>query len=416
MSAFDPEQVRPQFPALMREVEGRPAVFLDGPAGTQVPQSVVQAVSNYLVDCNANRGGSFPTSRDSDRLLDEAHRTVADFLGAADAETVVFGPNMTSLTFALSRALAQTWRAGDEVVVTQVDHDANITPWVLAARDAGAVVRVVGFNEDTAVDLSDLKRCLSPRTRLVAVGYASNVTGTIQPVAEVIRRARDVGALVFVDAVHYAPHGLIDVERLGCDFLACSAYKFFGPHVGILWGRRDRLESVVPYKLRPAPESLPGRWMTGTQNHEGVAGTAAAIEYLADIGRRQNPQAATRRQALEAAFAAISTHERQLAGRLLDGLAQIPGIRVWGIADPARTEHRVPTVSITHARIPPSELARRLAERGIFTWAGHHYALALSECLGLEPGGTLRLGCVHYNTAAEVDRVLETLAAVVAPS
>jgi cysteine desulfurase family protein (TIGR01976 family) len=410
--AFDVERCRRQFPALARSVHGQPAVYFDGPAGSQVPQRVIDAIGDYLVRMNANHGGVFETSRQSDALLDEAHRGLADFLGTADPETVVFGPNMTSLTFALSRSLARTWRPGDEVVVSRLEHDANVTPWVLAARDAGATVRHVAFRpEDCTLDLDDLAGKLSPRTRLVAVGCASNAVGTINPVDEIVRLAHEAGALVFLDAVHYAPHRLLEVERWDCDFLVSSAYKFFGPHAGVLWGRRELLTELPAYKVRPAPDGIPGRWMTGTQNHEGIAGTLAAVEYLADLGREQEqgPVTLDRRRALEAAYEAIAAYERHLFAGLLAGLRDLGDVRIWGITAPERSGQRVPTVALTHRRLAPRDLAEYLALRGIFVWHGNFYALPVTEALGLEPDGLVRVGLLHYNTAQEVERLLAAM-------
>jgi len=405
-------ELRKQFPALSRTVDGREAVYLDGPAGTQVPQRVIDAMVDYLTRCNANHDGAFITSVESDRMLAEAHQAVADLLGADDPDTVCFGANMTTLTFAVSRAIARTWREDDEVVVTRLDHDANIMPWVLAARDVGAKVRWAGVRTDDAtLDLDDVRRQINARTRLVAVGCASNASGSVNPVETITRWAHDAGALVFLDAVHYAPHRLIDVAAWDCDLLACSAYKFFGPHVGMLWGKRPLLKSLEAYKVRPAPDTLPGKWMTGTQNHEGIAGTLAAIDYLADLGRDVALQpSATRREALRCAYRAIADYERMLVERLLAGLAELDDVTVWGVTDPDRLDERLPTVSITHGRLPAAEVARRLGERGIFAWHGNYYALALTEALDLEPDGMVRLGLVHYNTPAEVDRVLATLA------
>lgn len=401
---------RRQFPALRRTVAGQPAVYFDGPGGSQVPQRVIDMVGHYLGHLNANHGGLFLTSRESDEILEAAHQALADFCGTGDPGTIVFGPNMTSLTFALSRALARTWKLGDDVIVTRLDHDANVSPWVLAARDAGATVRHVEIHrEDCTLDMEDLARKLSPRTRLVAVGYASNAVGTINPIERIVEMAHAAGALVYVDAVHFAPHGLIDVGRLGCDFLVASAYKFFGPHVGVLWGRRELLEKLPAYKVRPAPSSLPGRWMTGTQNHEGIAGAMAAVEYLAELGRTLNPLASDRRAALTAAYAAIVPYEQHLAAMLLEGLAAMPEVKVWGIADASRRCERVPTLSITHRRYHPRQIAESLAARGIFTWHGNFYALPLTEALGLEPDGLLRIGLLHYNTEQEVERLLAAL-------
>lgn len=401
---------RAQFPALRRLHGNEPVVYLDGPAGSQVPQRVIDAMVQYLTTMNANHGGHFATSQESDALLEAAHRGLADFLGTPEPETVVFGANMTSLTLALARALARTWKAGDEILVSRLEHDANVTPWVLAARDAGATVRYVELNaDDCTLNLGDLFRKLSSRTRLVAVGCASNLAGTINPVQSIARLAHDAGALVFFDAVHYAPHGRLNVSEWGCDFLACSAYKFFGPHVGVLWGRRALLEELPVYKVRPAPESLPGRWMTGTQNHEGIAGALAAVEYLADLGRTVGDPKADRATALDQAYRAIRAHERRLAHQLLTGLAQLPSVRVWGIADQSRLDQRVPTVSITHRRLRPVELAEALAARGLFACHGNFYALPLTEALGLEPEGVVRLGLLHYNTREEVERLLRVL-------
>ncbi len=404
---------RGQFPSLARRAGDLPAVFFDGPAGSQVPQCVIDAIGRYLTDSNANHGGAFATSRESDALLDEAHRAAADFVGATDAGEVAFGANMTTLTFSLGRALAASWRTGDEIVVTRLDHDANVTPWTLAARDAGAVVRHVDIRrEDCTLDLDSLRRQLGPRTRLVAVGCASNAVGSVNPVREIAAMAHAVGAKIFLDAVHLAPHRRLDVTGWDADFLACSAYKFFGPHVGLLWGRRDLLESLPAYKLRPAPNDLPGKWMTGTQNHECIAGVLAAIEYLAGLGRRAAGDELARSAALTAAFESIGAHERDLTRRLLDGLAAIGEVKVWGITAADRSDERVATFGLTHRRLTPRELAERLDARGIFAWHGNFYALPLTEALGLEPHGLLRIGLLHYNTADEVARLLEALASM----
>lgn len=407
---LDVGSCRAQFPALSRLWKARPVAFLDGPAGSQVPQRVIDAIGGYLVANNANHGGRFVTSRESDAMLDESHRAIADLLGTNDPATVVFGANMTTLTFALSRALARTWRAGDEIIVTHLDHDANVTPWVLAARDAGASVFHVPIRpDDCTLDLPALYARLSSRTKLVAVGCASNAVGTLNPVTDICRAAHAVGAHVFLDAVHYAPHALMDVAAWDADFVVCSAYKFFGPHVGVLWGRRELLESLAPYKLRPAPDDLPGRWMTGTQNHECIAGTMAAVEYLASIGRSLASGALTRREALATAFSTIGQYEHELTSALLRGLSDLPQIRVWGIREAHRSSERLPTVSFTHARLSPLEVADALAERGIFVWHGNFYALPLTEALGLEPDGMVRVGLLHYNTAEEVERLLAVL-------
>ena len=406
------QQCRQQFPALSRMVNDSPAIFLDGPAGTQVPQRVIDAMVRYLSNCNANHGGLFPTSMESDLMLAEAHRALADLLGVEDSTEVAFGANMTSLTFALARSLARNWSAGDEIIVTRLDHDANVSPWVLAAEDAGVTVHFVGLrSDDYTLDLEDLQDKLSEKTRLVAVGCASNASGGINPVQDICRWAHDAGSLVFLDAVHYAPHRLIDVPAWDCDFLACSTYKFFGPHVGVCWGRRALLEELTAYKVRPAENALPDKWMTGTQNHEGIAGALAAVNYLADLGcYLKGEEELARRTALEISFAAIEEYETELARQLLEGLNAIEEIKVWGISDLDRLGERVPTVSITHDNLTAAQLAERLGQQGIFAWHGNYYALEFTESLGLEPAGMLRIGLVHYNTAEEVERLRQCLA------
>jgi cysteine desulfurase family protein (TIGR01976 family) len=409
MPTLDVAWARAQFPALEQKVNGHPVIFFDGPGGTQVPQRVIDAMRDYLVGSNANTHGAFATSQRTREILARAHAAVADLLGC-DADEVVFGPNMTTLTFALSRALGRELRPGDEVVVTHLDHDGNVAPWV-ALEERGALIRTVDIHaEDCTLDMADLKRQINERTRLVAVAYAANAVGSINDVAEIVRLAHAVGAMAFIDAVHYAPHGFIDVRALDCDFLACSPYKFFGPHTGALYGKREHLARLRPYKVRPAPERLPDRWETGTQNHEGLAGVTAAIDYLADLGSRAAPAVTTRRAALRAAYEAIRTYELSLVTRLIAGLLAIPGLTFYGIRDPARFDRRVPTVAIRISGRTPRELAEFLAVRGIFTWDGNYYALSLTERLGVEPsGGMLRIGLVHYNTADEVDRLLHAL-------
>ncbi len=403
---FDVEACRRQFPALQCKIDGHFPLFLDGPGGTQVPQRVLDAMTHYLSVCNSNRGGCFTTSRESDALLDEAHRAAADLLNAPSPEEIVFGANMTTLTFHLSRAFARTLRPGDEILVTRLDHDANVSPWMLAARDAGASANLVDIHPgDCTLDLDDFRRRLTPHVRLVAVTCASNLVGSVNDVRTLAQWVHEAGALLYLDAVHYAPHRSIDVQEWDCDFLVCSAYKFFGPHVGLLWGKSNLLRRLPAYKLRPATNELPGRWMTGTQNHEGLVGVTAAIEYLASLG-----EGATRRERLVAAFAAIHERETMLADRLLDGLAARPRFRVWGISLPERRAERVPTVAITADDATPSQLAEHLAKREIYTWNGNMYALELTERLGVEDhGGLLRLGLTHYNTIEEIDRLLQAL-------
>lgn len=405
---FPIDSIRARFPALSRREQGCPVAYFDGPAGSQTPLSVAEAMSRYLLETNSNRGGLFSVARESDAVVDGAHQAAADFLGTTDPGTCVFGANMTTLTFALSRALARTWQPGDEIIVTRLDHDANVTPWVLAARDAGATVKHIDVDVATGtLRAEQLDGLLSERTKLVAIGYASNVTGAVNPLSQMIAAAHQVGAQVFIDAVHAAPHLRINVTALDCDFLACSAYKFFGPHVGLLYGKRRWLEALTPYKLRVCTNELPGKWMTGTAAHESLAGVTAAVEYLATVGRLAGAaEAATRPEALDAAYLAIQDHEKSLAARFLAGLEQLTDFRLWG---PATTAKRVATFSLTHATLSPRMLAERLAERGLFTWCGNHYGLPFTEAAGLEPHGTLRIGFLHYNTLDEVDRVLSAL-------
>lgn len=425
MTTFDVAWVREQFPALTQAVDGQPAVFFDGPGGTQVPQQVIDAISDYLVRANANTHGAFLTSQRTDETIAAAHDAMASMLGC-DPDEVVFGPNMTTLTFQMARALGRELAPGDEIVVTRLDHDANVAPWV-ALEERGAVIRYADVDvEDCTLDMADLRRQINQRTKIVAVGYASNAVGTINDVAEVVRLAHSVGALTYIDAVHYAPHGPIDVRALDTDFLACSPYKFFAPHAGTLYGKREHLERLRPYKVRPATEALPGRWMTGTQSHEAMAGVSAAIDYLAALGRKvagvrqpardtstrpqQASSAPTRRAALLAAMQAIQAYERGLAEHLITGLLEVPGLAFYGISDPSRFAWRTPTVAVRIDGHTPRALAAYLGRRGIFTWDGNYYAINLSERLGVEDrGGMLRIGLVHYNTSAEIDRLLEAL-------
>jgi cysteine desulfurase family protein (TIGR01976 family) len=404
-------EARREFPALARTHNGRPAVFLDGPAGSQVPRTVIDAMAEYLSMRNANCGGVYSTSRESDAMLADARRAMADFLGVTDSESIAWGANMTSLTFAVSRALARTWSPGDQVLVTRIDHDGNVSPWSLAARDSGATLVEVDIrDDDLTLDLDDLRAKLNPRVKLLAFGGASNAVGTIHPIAQITRMAHEVGAEVYLDAVHYAPHALIDAATWGCDFVVCSAYKFFGPHVGVLWGRRERLEALVADKLRVAPNGLPGKWMTGTQNHEGIAGVRAAVGYLAELGRRLDPSAADGRGAIEAALAGIGRYEAELSRQFIERIAGLSSYTMLGVRDPGRLGERVPTFGVLHRRRSPAELATHLADRGIFAFYGNFYALPLTERLGLEPTGMLRIGFLHYNTSEEIDRLIAALA------
>jgi cysteine desulfurase family protein (TIGR01976 family) len=410
MGKLDVSWVREQFPSLKQTVNGVPAVFLDGPAGTQVSRQVIAAMKDYLEKSNANTCGAFATSRRSDAMLAESHRAMADFVGG-DPDEIHFGPNMTTLTFALARSIGRELKAGDEIVVTTLDHDANVAPW-RALEEKGVVVRQADIHvEDCTLDLDDLHVKINARTRVVAAGYASNAVGTINPAAEIVRMAHAAGALAFIDAVHYAPHGAIDVRALDCDFLACSPYKFFGPHTGVMYGTREHLLKLRAYKVRPAPDKLPDKWEVGTLMHESIAGVLATVEYLAELGRKSEACVKTRREALLAAYRAIGEYERGLSAQMLAGFARIRGLKVYGITDAARLAERVPTFGMRLAGKSPLECAEFLGKRGIFTWDGNYYALNVTERLGVEEtGGLLRIGAVHYNTPAEIERMLAALA------
>ena len=422
-TTLDLSAYRTHFPSLALEENGQPVVYLDNPGGTQVPQDCIEGIAAYLTSSNANTHGAFATSRRTDAMLDEVHAAMADLLNAADPREIVIGPNMTTLTFAISRAIGRTLKAGDEIVVTTLDHDANVAPWLALQEERGVVVRVADVDVATCtLDMADLRSKITERTKVVAVGYASNAVGTINDVATIVGWAKEAGALTYIDAVQYAPHGPIDVQALGCDFLACSAYKFFGPHLGIVYGRLPLLEGLAAYKVRPADDVPPGKWETGTQNHECEAGLVATLDYLAGIGRDHlDRYAATfpgmtgRRLELHAALAAIQEYERGLVERLLAGLATLPGMHVYGLTGVEDLARRVPTVAVTIDGHTPCELATKLGERGIFCWDGNYYALNLMERLGLEAGGgALRIGLAHYNTAGEIDRLLAALREILA--
>jgi len=407
--ALDIAWVRSQFPSLKTQVNGQTAAFLDGPAGTQVPTQVMHAIQSYFLSANANTGGAFLTSRRTEEIIAHARAAMAD-LFHCDKDEVVFGQNMTTITYAISRAIARELRPDDEILLTTLDHDANYSPWK-ALEEKGVVIRQVDIREsDCTLDLDDLKSKLNEKTRLVAVGYASNSVGTINPVAEITRLAHAAGAMIYIDAVHYAPHGLIDVKALDCDFLVCSPYKFFGPHMGALYGKRQHLQSFRPYKVRPCTDQVPDRWESGTQIHELIAGIGAAVEYIAELGRRCDASTKTRREALAAAYHSTVAHETGIIWRLISGLQSIPGAHIYGITDPQRSAERCSTLSLRIGNHHPTAIATFLGERGIFTWDGNYYALNLSERLGVESqGGMLRLGLVHYNTAEEVDRLVAAL-------
>ena len=405
------EKIRGSFPSLSRKFNEREVVYFDGPGGSQVPQSVADAVSNYLLNNNANTGMSFITSIETDEIIAETLSACAEFLGCSDPNEIAFGQNMTSLNIQLASALSKTWGPGDEIVVTRLDHDANVRPWSLAAEWSGASLKKIEVNpDDCTLDMGSVAESISESTVLVAIGAASNLSGTINNLRELIGIAHSFGAEVVVDAVHFAPHSLIDVEDIGCDFLLCSPYKFFGPHQGILWGRRGRMEELPVAKLRVSTEEVPFRWMTGTQSHEGMAGTKAAIDHIAWIGREvSGNEGLGRREALKIAYSAIEGHERELCLRMIQGLADIDGLKIWGITNPERIAERSPTVSFTHPKMVASEIGAFLAARGIFVWAGNFYALELTEALGLEPEGVLRVGLLHYNSMEEVNFFLESV-------
>ncbi|WP_066426635.1 cysteine desulfurase-like protein [Anabaena sp. 4-3] len=444
MQPLDLKWIRAHFPALTQKVNGQPAIFFDGPGGTQVPGAVLDAISDYLVRSNANAHGAFATSRRTDAVIGAARSAIADFLGC-DSDEVVFGANMTSLSFSLSRAIARHIQPGDEIIVTRLDHSANVSPWY-ALEAQGAIIRVVDIHlEDCTLDMNDLAQQINSRTKLVAVSYASNAVGTINDVASIVSLAHAVGAWVFVDAVHYAPHAPINVHALDCDFLACSAYKFFAPHVGILYAKREHLASLQPYKVKPASDEVPCRWETGTLNHEGLAGVVAAINYLTKLGchvsptidnelvtalmdadkaglehfqcprflTSENPDAIarayhSRRAALVAAMSAIQQYERELSHKLISGLLEIPGLKLYGISDTSRFNWRTPTVALRLENHSPESIAQMLGDRGIFTWHGNFYALELTQRLGVEAdGGFLRIGLVHYNSVEEVQELLQ---------
>jgi cysteine desulfurase family protein (TIGR01976 family) len=438
--ALDLTTIRAQFPSLTQTVNGHPAAFLDGPGGTQVPQRVIEAISNYLRCDNANTGGAYPTSHRTDAMIAEARSAMADFLHCA-ADEVAFGPNMSTLTYAMSRAIGRELKPGDEIVVTRLDHDANVSPWLQMAADRGVTVRWAEIhNEDCTLDLVDLAAKINSKTKLVAVGYASNAVGTINPVKEIVQLAHRAGALAYIDAVHYAPHGLIDVAALDCDFLVCSTYKFFGPHMGVLFGKREHLTRLRPYKVRPNTNAIPNCWEWGTLNHECIAGITACVDYIADLGRNNNhvgtaalgrpssearPVATAmhgvtetevneRRAAIEAAYQAIHEHERGLLDRIMTGLKKIPNLKIYGITDPARFDQRCTTLAVRIEGHTPLELATQLGDRGFFTWDGNYYALNLTEHLDVEKsGGFLRIGLVHYNTVDEVDGLLAAMREIV---
>jgi cysteine desulfurase family protein (TIGR01976 family) len=419
---FDLESVRAQFPALSVADNGVRRIYFDNPAGTQVASTVADAISDCLLEKNANIGGYFATSIDAGQIVESARVAMADFLNAPSPDEIIFGQNMTTITFHMSRSIGRTLSPGDEIILSRMDHDANVWPWVLLAQDLGLNVKWLSFNKETfEFDPDAVDAMLTDRTRLLCVGGASNLTGTINDVASICAKARDAGAVTYVDAVQSAPHVVTDVQRIGCDFLVCSAYKFFGPHQGILWGRSELLERLEPYKVRPAPDEIPGCFETGTQNHEGIAGVAASVDYFKWIGDTMAqdhadrwPEFSGRRQALCAAMDCLFEYERSLAERLIDGLTGIDGITVQGITAADAMLRRVPTVSFTHDSVASDAIAEALARQNIFVWSGHNYAVEVAKTLGIyDSGGAVRVGPVHYNSHREVDELLAALAEIV---
>lgn len=409
--AYDIERIRSAFPSLAETDSGQARIYFDNPGGTQICQRSIDRMNEYLIRANTNTHGPFRTSKMTDALIHETHAALADFVGAEDPGEIVFGQNMTTITLHLSRSLAHTLKEGDEIVVTRMDHDANISPWLLVARDRGCTVRWIDFDPQTyRHDDASVDAAITDKTRIVAVGYASNAIGTVNDVASVAKKAHAVGALVFVDAVQFAPHFVTDVKAIGCDMLACSPYKFYGPHQGMAWARRDLLESLSPYKVRPADDTLPSRFETGTQSHEGMAATLGAIEHFEWMGQEMGAGGTTRRERIVSGFDVMVDYERDLCKRLLDGLLAIPGVTVHGLTRDEDLADRVPTVGVVKKGVHPDTLAERLAEANIFTWPGHYYAIEVIDRLGLtESGGMLRIGLGQYNTREEVDALLNVL-------
>lgn len=413
--SFPIDTVRGEFPALARTDGGERRIYLDNPAGTQVPRAVAEAVARCLLETNANLGGFFRTTVAAGSVVEAAHEAMADFLGASSHEEIIIGANMTTLTYHMSRTLGRMWKPGDEIIVTRMDHEGNVSPWLQLAEDRGLTVRFLPFDTDSwQVEEAALSALLSERTKLLALNYASNLTGSINRVKALTVRAKAVGAITYVDAVQFAPHGLIDVQDLGCDFLACSAYKFFGPHMGVLWGRRALIETLAPYKCRCSSNALPERFELGTPQIELMAGLSAAVDYFEALGARAGATG-SRRQKIAAAFDASIAYENRLALRLIDGLSSIGGLKIHGITDPARLGERVPTVSFTVEGIEPDEIARALAAENIFVWSGHNYAWEIVHQLGIRADrGVVRIGIAHYNTAVEIEETIGSVGRIVA--
>jgi cysteine desulfurase family protein (TIGR01976 family) len=412
-NAFPIQVVRSRFPALSRTAN--PPIYLDNPAGTLVPQQVIDAVGEAMAGASSNLGGFFAASKRAEAIWLGAHRAVADLLGAACEREIVIAQNMTTLTLHLSRSIGRRLQPGDEIIVTRMDHEGNVSPWLLLAQDLGLTVKWLPFNRESwRIEPADLKPLLSERTRLLALNYSSNMTGSVNDVAALTAMAKQTGALVYVDAVQLVPHRLPDVQALGCDFLACSSYKFFGPHLGMVWGRESLLAELEPYKVRCASDALPERFETGTPQTEMLAGLAATVDYLEWLGEANGHQGA-RRQKLLGAYKSAEAYESVLSRRLIEGLLRLPGVTIHGITDPASMAHRVPTISFTHSSLSTHAIAAALGERNIYAWSGHNYALEPARLLGLkEEEGVVRLGVAHYNTMEEIERTLAALTEIVA--
>ena len=408
--------IRSQFPAICHENAG---IYLDSPGGTQVPVSVIDAMTECLIYSNANLGGCFKTSQNAEKVCWQARIAMMDFINANSEEELIFGQNMTSLTFNLSHALSSQFSPGDEIILTRMDHDANVSPWLMMARDYKLKVKFLDFDKKSfEFNLSELDNLLTDRTKLICFNHASNMTGTINDVKSAAQKAHEAGALIFVDSVQFAPHGLIDVQDIGCDFLVCSPYKFFGPHMGVLWGKGEILADLKPYKVRPAPDTHPDCLETGTLSHEGMAGVTAAVDYFSWIGERiagtsycnQTSGVNKRRQNLTAAYSFIKNYEMPITRQLIDGLSALPNITIQGISKSDCFSRRVPTVSFTIDGYKPREISQELANNHIYVWDGHNYAIEPINHLGLmDSGGVIRVGLAHYNTEEEVEKTLKVI-------
>lgn len=410
---FPISDVRAQFPALTRPDTNGARAYLDNPAGTQVPSRVAQAIADCMLGDFANLGGHFSTSIASEAIVVQAHHDMADFLGAKSGEEIIVGQSMTTLTFHMSRSICRNFQPGDEIVITRMDHEGNIGPWLEIAKDKGLEIRWLDFDRDSwQIETEALQAILTDRTKLVCLNYASNLTGAVNNIAALTEIAQDAGALVYVDAVQLAPHHLVDVQKLGCDFLVCSSYKFFGPHLGILWGKRDVLTGLYPYQGRCTSDELPDRFELGTPQIELLAGLSATVDYFADFGKSTG-NSTTRRDQIATAYTEYRNYEEPLTNILIDGLQSIPGVEIFGITNPNRVHERVPTVSLRHRLVDPSTIASALAQLGIFVWHGHNYAYEPTRYLGLPiDEGVVRIGLAHYNTEAEVDQVIEAISAL----